>query len=57
MVCLSPKDKTCESIRSDPAKQEAILRGASDLLRQLSTSKSESEVPDVDFLKYLSAER
>ena len=57
VVCLSPKDKTCEAIRSDPAKQEAILRGASDLLRQLSTSKSESEVPDVDFLKYLSAER
>jgi hypothetical protein len=57
VVCLSPEDKTCEAIRSDPAKQEMILRGASDLLRRLSTSKPESEVPDVDFLKYLSAER
>jgi hypothetical protein len=53
VVCLSSEDKTCEAIRSDPAKQEAVLRGASDLLRQVSTAKPESEVPDVDFLKYL----
>jgi len=39
--------------QADPAKQEGILRGASDLLRQLSAIKSESEVPDVDFVKYL----
>jgi hypothetical protein len=53
VVCLSSEDKTCEAIRSDPAKQEAILRGASDLLRQLSAIKPEAEAPDVDFLKYL----
>ena len=53
VVCLSSEDKTCEAIRSDPAKQEAILRGSSDLLRQLSATKPGSEVPDVDFLKYL----
>jgi hypothetical protein len=53
VICLSSEDKTCEAIRSDPSKQEAILRGASDLLRQLSAIKPESEVPDVGFLKYL----
>jgi hypothetical protein len=53
VVCLTSEDKTCEAIRSDPAKQETILKGASDLLRQLSTAKPEAEVPDVDFLKYL----
>jgi hypothetical protein len=53
VICLSSEDKTCQAIRSDPAKQEGILRGASDLLRQLSAIKSESDVPDVDFLKYL----
>lgn len=53
VLCLSSEDKTCEAIRSNPAKQEAILRGASDLLRQLSVAKSETEVPDVDFLKHL----
>lgn len=53
VVCLSSEDKACEAIRSDSAKQEAILRGASDLLRQLSTTKPGSEVPDVDFLKFL----
>ena len=53
VVCLSSEDKTCQAIRSDPAKQEGILRGASDLLRQLSAIKPESEVPDVDFVKYL----
>jgi len=53
VVCLSSEDKTCEAIRSDSAKQEAILRGASDLLRQLAATKPESEVSDVEFLKYL----
>lgn len=53
VLCLSSGDKACEAVRSDSAKQEAILRGASDLLRQLSAIKPESEVPDVDFLKYL----
>jgi hypothetical protein len=53
VICLSSGDKACEAVRSDSAKQEAILRGASDLLRQLSAIKPESEVPDVDFLKYL----
>jgi hypothetical protein len=53
VICLSSEDKTCEAIRSDSAKQETILKGASDLLRQVSTAKPESEVPDVDFLKYL----
>ena len=53
VVCLSPEDKNCEAILSDSAKREAILRGASDLLRQLSAAKPESEVPDVDFLKFL----
>ena len=53
VVCVSSEDKTCEALRSDTAKQEAIVRGAFDLLRQLSVTKSESEVPDVDFLKYL----
>jgi hypothetical protein len=53
VICLSSEDKTCEAIRSDPTKQQAILRGASDLLRQLAATKPESEVPDVDFLKYL----
>ena len=53
VVCLSSEDKTCQAIRSDPAKQEGILRGASDLLRQLSAIKPESKVPDVDFVKYL----
>jgi hypothetical protein len=53
VVCLSSEDKTCEAIRSDPKKQEAILKGASDLVRRLLTSKPESEVPDVEFLKYL----
>jgi hypothetical protein len=52
VICLS-EDKACEVIRSDAAKQEAILKGASDLLRQLSAAKPESEMPDVDFLKYL----
>ena len=52
VICLSSDDKTCEAIRSDRAKQEAVLRGASDLLRQLSAIKPESELPDVDFLKY-----
>ena len=53
VVCLSSEDKNCEAIRSDSAKQDAILRGASDLLRQLSATKPDSEVSDVDFLKYL----
>ena len=53
VICLSSGDKACEAVRSDSAKQEAILRGASDLLRQLSAIKPESAVPDVDFLKYL----
>jgi hypothetical protein len=53
VICLSREDKSCEAIRSDPAKQETVLKGASDLLRQLSTTKPESEVPDVDFLRYL----
>jgi hypothetical protein len=53
VICLSSEDKACEAVRSDSAKQEAILRGASDLLRQLSATKPESEVPDADFLKYL----
>ena len=29
VVCLSSEDKTCQAIRSDPAKQEGIFRGAS----------------------------
>ena len=53
VVCVSSEDKACEAIRSDPVKQEAILRGAADLLRQLKATKPEAEVPDVDFLKYL----
>jgi hypothetical protein len=53
VICLSSGDKACEAVRSDSAKQEAILKGASDLLRQLSAIKPELEVPDVDFLKYL----
>jgi len=53
VICLSSEDKNCDAIRSDPAKKQAILKGASDLLRQLSAAKPESEVPDVDFLRYL----
>ena len=53
VICLSSGDKACEGVRSDSAKQEAILRGASDLLHKLSAIKRESEVPDVEFLKYL----
>jgi len=53
VISLSSGDKACEAVRSDSAKQEAIPRGASDLLRQLSAIKPESAVPDVDFLKYL----
>jgi hypothetical protein len=53
VICLSSGEKACEAVRSNSAKQEAILRGASDLLRQLSAIKPKSEVPDVDFLKYL----
>jgi len=52
VVCLSSEDKNCEAIRSNSAKREAILTGASDLLRHLSSAKPDSEVPDVDFLKY-----
>lgn len=53
VVCLSSEDKDCEAIRSNSAKKEAILKGASDLLRQLSAAKPDSEMPDVDFLKHL----
>jgi hypothetical protein len=53
VICLSSEDKNCEAIGSDPAKKEAILKGASNLLRQLSTTKPESDIPDVDFLRYL----
>jgi hypothetical protein len=52
VVCLL-SDKACETIRSDSAKQKAILTGASELLQQLSAIKPEAEVPDVDFLKFL----
>jgi len=51
VVCLSSGDKTCEAIRLDAAKRQAVLSGASDLLRQVTAAKPESEMPDVDFLK------
>jgi hypothetical protein len=53
VICLSSSDKTCTAIRSDAKKQEAIRKGASDLIRRLLTSQPGSEVPDFDFLKYL----
>ena|SRR5581483_140646 len=51
VVCLSSGDKTCEAIRLNTAKRKAVLSGASDLLRQVTAAKPESEMPDVDFLK------
>ncbi len=53
VICVSSEDKACEEVRSDPAKQEAILKGASELLRQLSAIEPNAEMPDVDFVKYL----
>jgi hypothetical protein len=52
VICLSTKDKRCEAIRADPAKQEAILKGASDVFRQLAVTKRDAELQDVDFLRY-----
>ena len=53
ILCLSSEDKACEAIRSDSAKQKAILMGASDLLHELLAIKPEAQVPDVNFLQYL----
>ena len=53
IMCLSSEDKACEAIRSDSAKQKAILTGASDLLHALLAIKPEAPLPDVDFLRYL----